>query len=134
MVVLVNGLCFLHTYADTTVSPDPILPRQEGLKAFRRISFSWRKSLTSLRSLLRELSETPSSLAILATLLFGEERTRWMASCLNSGGKLGVAPGTLWISFVGASIRNSRLPANRGHVQCRPVTQGVPYIQLGPPT
>ena len=79
--------------------------------AFLRISFSWRRILTSLRSLrnssrssvvspsrspssisnyltqlLKELSETPSSMAICATLLFGEERTRRTASRLNSGG------------------------------------------------
>jgi hypothetical protein len=39
-----------------------------------------------LTQFLNELSETPSPLAIWATLLFGEERTSRTASRLNSGG------------------------------------------------
>src|SRR5215216_3110793 len=112
----------LATYAPpirTTPKTYPVLHRPvESTAAFFRISFSWRRIFTSLRSLLsssrssvvspslspwsvsaclthvlKELPETPRSLATCETDL-PEERTSCTASALNSGGYCGFVPGT----------------------------------------
>src|SRR5215217_5033010 len=96
----------------------PILPGEEGVKAFFKKSLSWRRTFTSRRSLrsssrssvvrpsrspwwisacliqvLKELPETPSSLAI-CEMDLPEEWTSRTASVLNSGGYCGFVLGT----------------------------------------
>src|SRR5215208_5596005 len=155
----------LATYAPpirTTPKTYPVLHRPvESTAAFFRISFSCRRIFTSLRSLLsssrssvvspslspwsisacltqflRELPETPSSLAT-CEMDLPEERTNRIASALNSGGYCALVPGTQ-NSFLktlcpqcsgvrGAGsipslhVRNMDRQCNMGQCQCKPL-------------